>query len=698
MTSIDPTEPEPTNEPERSESHAHSRWASVRRLMRTAVAARQNAVLAERLLPIDASEATAPHLVAPDLPPTFGELAVRYPALMANSHRKQHGAWFTADALAEPTVARSLRPLLELSGSTNLRICDPAVGGGTFLIAALRALIAAGHRPRDAITCLHGVDLDSTAATLAALALWEACGNDAPDPLQIAANVRTGDGLLELEPGTFDAVLTNPPWETLQSGPDAASRVAALRPHFHHQGRGKLYTYRLFVERCHQLLRPGGRFGLIVPASLWFDRDAEPLRRLLLDQCDWEWLFGFENKQKVFAIDGRYRFAAIVGEKGGPTKHVRTAFGRVDLADWSAAEPIHTRYGRDELSALSPHSGAFVEVEDRRDLDVLRHMREHSRALIGDDGAFVWRQGDFNMTSGREKFVLRAGAERDGYRRGDDGVWRCASRPDLLPLYQGAMVYDLHPNAAAHAGGTGHATAWGTPTATSDFRPAYLVAAQPWRATALRRSRARIVLRALSNATNERTAIACLLPDVPCGNSLGVLEPRLHSATPLREMAAGAAVLSSLPFDWTVRLRLGGTNLNGFVLADCWLPQLDEATETELARLALRLSAVLPWHEALWRQALDEGWCEQCNPEVAAEERRALSTRIDLLTGRAFCLTADDVAWIVRGCNGPTAGLRGTRAINHAKGFWRVDRALQAEQRRPRRWLAAVQRATDDRG
>jgi hypothetical protein len=243
-----------------------------------------------------------------------------------------------------------------------------------------------------------------------------------------------------------------------------------------------------------------------------------------------------------------------------------------------------------------------------------------SRPLLGRDGAFVWRQGDFNMTSDREHFVARTGAEAQGYRRCDDAVWRRPGHDDLLPLYQGAMVYDLHPNTGAHVRGTGHGTAWERPLAIDDLRPAWLVAAGPWRSSALQRARARIVLRALSNATNERTAVACLLPDVPCGNSLGVFEPRLHLDAPLRAIAAGAALLSSLAFDWAVRLRLGGTNLNGFVLADCVLPRLDDATEAELATLALRLCAVLPWHGPLWQQAIDEGWLGPREPAVEPQQ------------------------------------------------------------------------------
>ena len=73
-----------------------------------------------------------------------------------------------------------------------------------------------------------------------------------------------------------------------------------------------------------------------MPASLWFDRDAAALRQLLLDECTWEWLYGFENRNKLFAIDSRYRFAILVGSKGGSTSvYVRCA---VDSDDGSSPE------------------------------------------------------------------------------------------------------------------------------------------------------------------------------------------------------------------------------------------------------------------------------------------------------------------------------------------------------------------------
>ncbi len=667
-------------------------WSRLRAEVRRELATRLGERLAAAMLPVQAEEPEPAIAATTALPASFVALAEHYPARLANAHRKQHGAWFTPLALAEPTADRTLA-LLDgvITGARPLRLVDPAVGGGTFLRAAFRALRARGSSPAAALASLHGVDVDSTAATLAALALWEEAGC-VGDPRDVATRIHAGDGLLDLADGSFDAVLTNPPWETLQATRDSAARIAELRPRFRRQGRGKLYTYRLFVERAHALLRPGGALGLIAPASLWFDRDAEPLRALLLDDCDWQWLFGFENRKKVFAIDGRYRFGAIVARRGGPTAQVRVAFGRTELADWRAAAPPHTAVPREALRALSPGSGAFVEADDPRDLELLLRMQRNGTPLVGARGLFAWRQGDFNMTSDRARFVRREDAERRGYVAGDDGVWRCANAPELLPLLQGAMVGDLHPNVGAHAGGTGHRTQWREPDDARQQRPAYLVEAAAWRAAATQRAPFRVVHRALGNASNERSMFACLAPDAPCGNSLGVLTPlpqRRPHARPLRELAAATALLSSLAFDWALRQRLAGTNLNRFVLADCVLPPHQHLAD-ELAASALRLCALLPQHAPLWTFAQREGWAPAAGPATADDERRALTTRIDALATKAYGLLHDDVAWITRDCERPAAELARRPAGTLAKGFWRLDRTLPPSARRPNRWRQAI--------
>ena len=300
------------------------------------------------------------------------------------------------------------------------------------------------------------------------------------------------------------------------------------------------------------------------------------------------------------------------------------------------------------------------------------------------------------MTSDRARFIECAAAQRDGYRAQADGTWRkTEADPVLRPLYQGAMIYDLNPNAHGYAGGTGRGVRWRDVTGFDEVKPRYLIGVDDCSIA----HPARTVLRALSNATNERTSVACLLGDEPCGNSLGVLTPPASSTQPIGDCAWLAGVLGSMVWDWGLRQRLAGTNLNGFVLADTVLPPSTADQRSIIAGLTLRLCAALPWHDSLWQGARAEGWADRgTGPTLAPVERRRLRASLEIAVARSCGLGQQDLAWSLRDCHHPTARLRDpafTRTLD-SRGFWRVDRDLLPDQRLPQIALAlAAQELAD---
>jgi hypothetical protein len=114
-----------------------------------------------------------------------------------SSERKTSGSFYTPQALTEFLVRKTLAPLVEgrsADAILQLRIVDPAMGSGAFLVAACvyladcceLALIRDGRwsaaeistadraalRRQVAEQCLYGVDLNPTAVQLARLSLW----------------------------------------------------------------------------------------------------------------------------------------------------------------------------------------------------------------------------------------------------------------------------------------------------------------------------------------------------------------------------------------------------------------------------------------------------------------------------------------------------------------------------------------------
>jgi hypothetical protein len=111
--------------------------------------------------------------------------------------RKSTGTFYTPQALADFLVRRTLGPLVRNAspdGILKLRVLDPAMGSGAFLVAACRYMASAYERaltasgdaaPGDideedravfrrlvAERCLYGVDINPMAVQLARLSLW----------------------------------------------------------------------------------------------------------------------------------------------------------------------------------------------------------------------------------------------------------------------------------------------------------------------------------------------------------------------------------------------------------------------------------------------------------------------------------------------------------------------------------------------
>ena len=194
---------------------------------------------------------------------------------------------------------------------------------------------------------------------------------------------------------------------------------------FRHQGSADLNLYKLFLEAAHALLRPGGRLGFVVPSGIYSDNGTGALRALFLQRCRWEWLFGIENRDRIFPIDGRFKFNPVIIEKGGSTEAIRTAFMRRNLDDWERAEDLATAYTRAQVERFSPKSRAILEIQSKRDLEILEKIYANG-VLLGDDSPEGWGiryVREFDMTNDSPLFPPRPQWEAKGYRPDEYSRW-----------------------------------------------------------------------------------------------------------------------------------------------------------------------------------------------------------------------------------------------------------------------------------
>jgi hypothetical protein len=228
-----------------------------------------------------------------------------------NFARDKHGVYFTPIRAVNHMVEACLNmatPGRSFSEIRSLRIIDPAMGGGIFLVEAFRQLtkllqqaaMREGRRTTLASIakhvldhCIFGVDISAAAVRIARLALQiagESLGVTAfggqrlvvGDSLEPFLIERRKDGFSwhrtykeVMTSGGFDIVVGNPPYDVLDR-----NSVAHARYRFESK-RGKVNLATMFMHLVKDLIKPGGMFSFVVPRNILADRSLTSTRAML---------------------------------------------------------------------------------------------------------------------------------------------------------------------------------------------------------------------------------------------------------------------------------------------------------------------------------------------------------------------------------------------------------------------------------
>lgn len=187
------------------------------------------------------------------------------------------GVVYTPPEVTRPMVELALAPLVAGKSAAELlalRVCDPAIGEGAFLIEIVRVLadaLGGKHaRRRVAEACVFGADVDRRAVAAARAAVERFVGEPVP---ALGEHLRVADALSAEWP-RFDALVANPPYVRQERLGAAAKH--ALRSFEAYDGVADLYVY--FVELA---LRIARRYCLIVPSKWLTAAYGAPLRELI---------------------------------------------------------------------------------------------------------------------------------------------------------------------------------------------------------------------------------------------------------------------------------------------------------------------------------------------------------------------------------------------------------------------------------
>ncbi|MEX5329136.1 hypothetical protein WCD99_15335 [Pseudomonas paraeruginosa] len=472
---------------------------------------------------------------------------------------------------------------------------------------------------------------------------------------------------------------------------------------FLYQGGGDINAYKMFLELSHALLCSFGRLGMIVPSTVCTDKGSIDLRELFMKRCEWEWLFGFENREGIFDIHRSFKFCPLILSKGGQTKAIRTAFMRRNVDDWEHAENHVLAYPCSLVDDFCPNSKAILEIRNEIDLGIIGKVYSGS-VLLGDQGDRGWNIDygrEFHMTNDSSLFSLRSQWEGSGYKSDEYGHWLkggwenghqaasileremevvlshdceshiCPSEIEdvALPLLQGLMLQPMEFQSLRYIRGNGLNAKWDELERGSVLAPQFLMR-KHFYDLKKKTGRPRVGFRPIARTTDSRTIISSVVPGWPAGHSMVLLTPGDWELSP-----ALAAAFGSLVCDAILRLKQSGSNLSWFILSELPLPGLDVARV--LNRFAIPLVATSP--------SLRFWFAGQNLSRAAYTDHERLRCRciLEALCAKFLNLDVFDLHYLLSEVDYPMGSLKDdkfTRSLN-SKGFWRVDKDKDPELR-----------------
>ena len=249
------------------------------------------------------------------------DLAVVLERSTSAVQRRAKGLHVTPDWLADHLVGRALTILPAAAGGP--AVCDPACGGGAFLLAAARALERRGLPRRQVVReSLWGADVDPVglAAAELALALW---AGEAPPPgrLVVGDALARGAGLWPDAPSPgFSVVVGNPPFLNQLGRATTRSAAAAgrLRRRFGDAVQPYTDAAWLFLLLGCDLVRPGGAVTMVQPLSVVAARDASAVRGALAGRAELRELWVEDRARPAFAASVQVCAPLLVAPPSSP--------------------------------------------------------------------------------------------------------------------------------------------------------------------------------------------------------------------------------------------------------------------------------------------------------------------------------------------------------------------------------------------
>lgn len=438
---------------------------------------------------------------------------------------------------------------------------------------------------------------------------------------------------------------------------------------------GKIELSSLFAEVCLQFSKEA--WGLVLPTGIAVNDSNKVFFAKLVNENRLISLFDFENREKLFDIDSRIKFCLLsAGKESKQAREVQGGFYLTRLDHLLDPNRIYTLQTSDFI-LLNPNTKTCPTFRTSRDAELTRKFYRNAPILVNDEtGSNPWGirfATLFNMATDSPLFrtneqLIELGALKDGNFFHLNGI-------RYVPLYEGKMVW-LHNHQFGEfpTSGKRPSSIFQTPLnklsdSNSTLSPWYWVPEDEVICQMTKSDKDGNVIwhwpyhfytafRDVTNATNERTCVASLVPGgvYAAGHKL----PLIFNERELVPGLCPVAIMASIPFDYIARQKVGGSSMAFFIMKQMPFPTPDQISDNikwEMAKRVIELSYfnhdMDAWAEELWEEMTDEQRNEIPNigkkePFIFDPDRRAvLQAELDAIVAHLYGLTTDELRYIL---------------------------------------------------
>lgn len=440
---------------------------------------------------------------------------------------------------------------------------------------------------------------------------------------------------------------------------------------------GKLELSSLFAELCLSFTKEA--WGLVLPTGIAVNDSNKYFFSKLIDENRLISLYDFENREKLFDIDSRFKFCLITAGKA--QAEPRTVSGgfyltRIDhLLDPRRIYTLRT----DDFARFNPNTKLCPIFRTAKDANLTAKIYRKAPILINDETKEnIWGirfMMMFNMASASSVFRTRKQLDELGGQLQRDSY--IVENDVYVPLYEGKMfwLYNHHyasfPNEyeVEKRSSSINSTPYSIlADSCSSIAPWY------WVNKSLVDSRLidcdkegnvrwkwehsyYIAFRDVARAADARTCIASLMPS---GIAAGDKAPLVFTSRSLIPSACFAAMLSSLVFDYVARQKVGGSSMALFIMKQQPVLTPDQIPSSMQWQIVKRVAELCyfnhdmdGWALELWEEMSEEQRSElpqlgNQQPWIYNPERRAiLQAELDAIFAHLYGLNTEDLRYIL---------------------------------------------------